>query len=228
MSPLKFGNKKNLSIFCFLIQCMIWLFAVCSMSFIFCKKITPLYTEDSLNSVQPIKTSELKPGESISQSFRSSYDHLYSVGVAISYQNDIPEDTAVLFQVLSEEKLIIEQPLSIWYVPDSGFFTLEADLQNCQNETITIRVENVSPQGSDDAVFSLLATDKEYLYSDNSENYLFNDEPQEGRLLFTVSYLTGYSYYHALTYAFWIFLTALIGSSLLSKLFSKLSIYYST
>ena len=216
MSPSKTRNGEKQPLSYLLTQCIIWLPAVCAIAFIFCKKITPLYTDITLNSVSPIKTAVLKPGESISQSFPASYSHLYTVGVAVSYQDNMPDDTTVLFQVFSDEELIVEQPLSIWYLPDSGFCTLGTDLPDCQDKTITIRVENIS-RGSDDAAFSLLATDREYLYPADTDDYLLNGEPQDGRLLFTASYITGYSWYHALTYAFWIFLAALILSGLAAK-----------
>lgn len=206
---------RNLT-FRVLAQYIIWILAVCAMLLTFYRKATPIYTEETLNSVHPINTPELKPGEYVSQSFRSSYDCLYNVGVAISYQNDISEDTSVLIQVLSGEELVVEQGLSIWYCPDSSFCTLLTNLQDCQGETITIRVENTSP-ASDNASFSLLATDKNYLYLDNTDNYRLNGEEQNARLLFTSSYRTDYSCYNALTYSFWIFLAALIASSLISR-----------
>ena len=206
---------RNLT-FRVLAQYIIWILAVCAMLFNFYRKATPIYTQEYLNSVHPVNTPELKPGEYVSQSFRSSYDYLYNVGVAISYQNDISEDTSILIQVLSGEELVVEQALSIWYCPDSSFCTLFTNLQDCQGKTITIRVENTSP-ASDNASFSLLATDKNYLYLDNTDNYLLNGEEQNARLLLTSSYRTGYSCYRALTYSFWIFFAALIASSLISR-----------
>lgn len=221
MIKINLQNEKKGFPFRIWIQCIIWISAVCALVFVFYKKVTPIYTQECLNSVYPYNTPPIKPGESASLSFRASYDHLYSVGVAISYRDDIPDDTLVLIQVLSGETLIVEQTLSIWYCPESGFCTLLTDLHDCQGDTITIRVENAS-QGSDNAAFSLLATDKSYLYLDNADNYLQNGEEQNARLLFASSYLTGYSYYRALTCSFWVFLIALIASGLASRLCSGL------
>lgn len=209
-------NKKSSRPFRIWIQCIIWLSAVCAIAFVLHQKITPLYSQELLNSVQPSATPELKPGESVSQSFRSDYEYLHNAGVAISYRDDIPENTTALIQVLTGDELIVEQPLTLWYFPTNTFCPLGTDLPDCQGKTITIRVENISPE-SDDAVFSLLATDREYLYPANTDDYQLNGTPQRGRLLFTASYITGYSYYHALTYAFWIFLAALILSGLAAK-----------
>lgn len=209
-------NKKSSRPFCIWIQCIIWLSAVCAIAFILHQKVTPLYSQELLNSVHPSTTPELKPGESVSQSFRSDYGYLHNAGVAISYRNDIPENTTALIQVLAEDELIVEQPLTLWYFPSNTFCPLGTDLPDCQGKTITIRVENIS-QGSDAAAFSLLATDREYLYPADTGDYLLNGEPRSGRLLFTASYITGYSWYHALTYAFWIFLAALILSGLAAK-----------
>lgn len=218
MNPQK---RKNCSTLFICIQCVIWISAVCMMTFVFYKKTVPIYTQEYLNSVLPLNTPELNPGESVSQSFRSSFDHLYSVAVAISYHDNIPEDASVLIQILSGEELIVEQTLNIRYCPNSAFCTLITDLQDCQGKTITIHVANTS-QSSENAVFSLLATDKSYLYLDNADNYLLNDEEQNARLLFTSSYITDYSYYSALTYSFWVFLAALIASGLASRLWGVL------
>ena len=216
MTRMNHQKRKNRSAFCICTQCIIWILAVCMMAFIFYKKITPIYTQEYLNSILPFNTPELNPGESVSQSFHASHDHLYSVGVAISYQDDIPEDASVLIQVLSGEELIVEQALSVRYCPNSSFCTMITDLQDCQDKAITIRVENTS-QNSENAVFSLLATDKSYLYPDNTGNYLLSGEEQNACLLFASSYITGYSYYSALTYSFWVFLAALIVSGLASR-----------
>lgn len=208
-------GKKNFT-FHIGIQCIIWTLAICMMAFIFYKKITPVYTQEYLNSVLPFNTPELNPGDSVSQSFRSSLDHLYSVGVAISYHDDLPEDASVLIQVLAGDELIVEQSLGIRYCPNSSFCTLVTDLQDCQDKTITIHVENTSPS-TENAVFSLLATDKNFLYLDSTDNYLLNGKEQNARLLFASSYITGYSFYRALTYSFWVLLAALIASGLVSK-----------
>lgn len=204
------------------ILCAIWMLAVCMIAFVFYKKTTPIYTQEALNSALPLKTPALACGESVSQSFRSSYNYLYSVGVAVSYQDDMPEETSLLVQILAGEELIVEQNLSVRYFPNSGFCTFLTDLRDCQGKVITIRIKNTS-QGSENAVFSLLATDKSYLYTDNSDNYLLNNDEQTARLLFVSSYVTGYSYYRALTYAFWIFLSALIVSDLVTGHASQLN-----
>lgn len=218
MTNINLQKRKYHFSFRIWMQCILWISAVCAMAFVFHKKTAPIYTREYLNSVLPSNTPVLTPGESASQSFRSSYDRLYSVGIAVSYQDDMPEDASLLIQVLSGETLAVEQPLSVLACPNSGFLTLSVDLRNCQGETITIRIENTSPS-SENAVFSLLATNKSYLYLDNADNYLLNGEEQNARLLFVSSYITGHSYYRALTYSFWVFLLALIASRLISKSF---------
>lgn len=127
------------------IQCLIWAAAVCMMTYIFCISITPVYTQEYLNSVHPFHTSQLHPGDSASQSFRSSHDFLDSAGIALSYGEDIPDDASVLFQVLSGEEVILEQTLSLRYCPDSRFCNLIVNLENCQDEIITIYVKKYLP-----------------------------------------------------------------------------------
>lgn len=213
------SDKKKPSPFQTALHCMIWFTAVCAAVFVFRQKVTPLYTQEQLNSVHPLSTPALKPGDSVSQSFTPTYDHLCRAGVALSYRSDIPADTSVLIQIWSEEELLVEQPLTIAAIPSDTFCPLNFDLADCQEKTVTIRVENTS-RGSDDAAFSLLSTDKDFLTPDNSAPYLLNGAAQNARLLFTASYLTGYSWYHALTYCFWIFLTALSASCAFSRFFS--------
>lgn len=213
------SDKKKPSPFQTALQCMIWFAAVCAMVFVFRQKVTPLYTQEQLNSVHPLATPELKPGDSVSQSFHATYDHLCRAGVALSYRSDIPVDTSALIQIWSEEVLLVEQPLTITAIPNDTFCPLHFDLTDCQGKTVTIRVENTS-SGSEDAAFSLLTTDKDFLTPDNAAHYLLNGAEQNARLLFTASYLTDYSWYHALTYCFWIFLTALAASCGFSRLIS--------
>lgn len=214
MTTRNLPEKKKRSAVRIILPCLVWLLALCAVVFVFCRKVTPLYTEESLNSVHPLNMPELGPGDSVSQSFSATYGHLCRAGVAISYQDDIPADTSALVQIWTEDTLLVEQPFTVTAIPSDTFCPLRFDLSDCLGKTVTIRVENTS-QGSDDAAFSLLATDKDFLTPDNSGHYLLNGEEQNARLLYTTSYLTGYSWYHALTYAFWIFLAALAVQSYL-------------
>lgn len=205
----------------FWIQCIIWLLAACSMIFVFYKKLTPIYADETLSASNYITTEELKPGDFVIQTFTSTYNHLENVDIALSYADTIADDTAVLFQVYHGTELIIEQPLAVKSCPNVSFLTLYTNVSDCKGDTFTIRVENIS-ENDDNTSFSLMATDKEYLYLDNTSNYQFDDQPETARIFCRFTYQTGWTYYPALTYAFWVFLVSLIVTGIVPGLYSKL------
>ncbi|MCH5343094.1 MAG: hypothetical protein J1E64_03570 [Acetatifactor sp.] len=204
-----------------MLQIIIWLLAVCMMIFVLNRKLAPVYTDETLNAAHFITTPELLPGDAVTQSFTSSYDKLTNVDVALCYDADISENAAALIQVLREDTVIVQQPLSVRSCPNSSFLSLSVKTSDCLGDHFTIRVENISDP-SDNTSFTLMATDKEYLYLDNTSNYEWNGLSSSSRILCRFTYQTGYSYYPALTYAFWVFLAALIVTGLLSRLWDRL------
>lgn len=205
----------------FLLQIVIWLLAVCMMVFVLIRKMTPIYSDETLNAAHFITTPELLPGDTVTQTFTSSYDKLTNVDIALCYADDISENATVLLQVLKEDTVIVQQALSVRACPNNSFLSLSVKASDCLGDLFTIRVENIS-DSSDNTSFTLMATDKEYLYLDNTSDYEWNGLAAPSRILCRFTYQTGYSYYQALTYAFWVFLAALILTGLLSRLWGQL------
>lgn len=202
----------------------IWLLAFCLMIFLFVRKLTPVYTQESLNSFYFTTTPALRPGDALTQNFTPTQDKLYSIDIAFSYDETISDDAVARISLLCGSEVLLDQVLNINVCPNNAFLTLYTDLLGCAGDTLTLRIENISDSSIPPAntAFSLMATDRAYLYLDNTEDYYFQNLSQNARILCRFSYQTGYSYYQALTYAFWVFLLALIAT----KLFSQASLRF--
>lgn len=184
--------------------------AILISGIILIKKTTPLYTLESLNSSAPINTLPLNPTDSITGTFQVTSDYLEEIKIAFSFDEDISTNTIANVLILHEDEVIIEQPLEIAALPNRTFITFFLGRKCKVGDNFTVKIENISAGNSNEKVsFSLLATDKEYLYLPNTQNYRFNQQEQEARLLYNFNYITGYSYYEGLTYVFWIYLLVL-------------------
>lgn len=203
------GTKEKSSSKKILIRLFIWLTAACLMLLVFFTSLSPISEEVYFTTNSYQETVSLRPGDYIEQSFLASTDRMTEIAIALSYDETIPDSTTLLLKVLSGGQTIVEQPLKVKACVNQTFLPVAADIRDCQGKTITIHVENTSAP-SDPGSFALLSSDKEYLYPDSMENYTYNGVTAQGRLLCKMTYVTGYTWYRALTYAFWIFLTALV------------------
>lgn len=202
-----------------MIPSIIWLTAFCLAGFLFVRKLTPIYTQETLASAYPITTPLLLPGDTVAQNFTSTQDQLHAADIALYYDESLSDAAAVRVSLLRGSEIVMEQELNVRSCPNGSFLTFRTDAANCAGETFTLKVDNVSvPSAAPESTsFSLMATDKQYLYLDNTDDYRFNHAAQNARILCRFTYRTGYSYYRALTYAFWVFLAALIATKRLPK-----------
>ncbi len=180
-------------------------------------KRVPLYAEESQTAMTSIVSKELMSGDVVEQKIAPTYDYLESVSVAIDYSEDTDaEQTRVLVEVLQGDEVLQSQELAVWVFGRLTFLGFHVGTKINPQEEIVIRITNTSEL--EDASFAMMATDLEYLYLDNTENFTHNGETQEGRLFTQVSYREGYDYYPALTYVFWTLgIALLISEGLLRK-----------
>lgn len=216
--PLK---KRTVPFSFLIILSSIWLFALCLMVFVFIRKLTPVYTQETLTSSYFIATLALQPGDIVTQSFTATQNTLHTVEFAFYFDENLSDAATAQVVILRGSEIVAEQPLGVRFCPNKSFLTVSTGVNNCAGDTFTLKIENISDGSapSDNMSFSLMATDKTYLYLNNMDDYRFNDLSQKARMLCRFTYQTGYSYYQALTYAFWVFLAALIAT----KLFFKVS-----
>lgn len=213
-------DKRTKSSGFILLNIIFWFFAVFAMIFVFFKKLTPSYSQETLHAVNFITTPDLYSNDVITQTFTSTYHKLTSIDIALSYEENISLDAQVRIQLLHGEEIIMEQDLTVRACPNQSFLTLSTDVSDCQGDEFIIRVENISPVVENTA-FALMATDKDYLYLTNTSDCALNGSTKPIRIFCRFNYQTGYIYYPALTYAFWVFLAALIFHNLLLKLWHR-------
>ena len=212
-------HMRKKSFFAF--KLIIWMIAVCLMVFLFLKRLEPSYLQETLSASSYSKTPLLCPGDTVTQSFQASHDILSTVEIALSYEDSIPDDTQVTISLFRGNTLLFSQPLRVKSCPNHTFFSLQADASGCEGEIFTLEIQNSSDAvgSASQAAFSLLSTDKEYLYLENTQDCLMNGQTLASRLLCRFTYQTGYShYYEALTWSFWIFLAALLFTEALPRL----------
>lgn len=195
---------------------ILWFLAVCAMLFVFFKKLTPSYSQETLHAVNFITTPDLYSEDVISQTFTSTYDNLSSIDIALSYEDNISQNACVRIQLLHGEDIIMEQDLAVRACPNQSFLSLQTNVSDCQDEEFIIRVENISP-AVDHTAFALMATNKEYLYLTNTSDCVLNGISDPLRMICRFTYQTGYIYFPALTYVFWILIATLILSKYLSQ-----------
>ena len=202
-----------------IVPLMIWLPALCLMAFLFVRKLTPVYTQETLFSGYSILTAALEPGDIVSQNFTATQNTLHTVDVAFCFEENLSDAAAVQVVLLRGSEIVMEQALQVRSCPNNSFLTFYTGIDNCAGDSFTLRIENISDCSAppDQMAFSLMATDKTYLYLDNTEDYLFNGTSQNARILCRFTYRTGYAYYQALTYAFWVFLAAFIATKYISN-----------
>lgn len=199
-----------------IVALMIWLPALCLMAFLFVRKLTPIYTQETLASGYSILTPALEPGDIASQNFTATQNKLHTVETALCFDENLSDAAAVRVVILRGAEIAMEQTLQVRSCPSGSFLTFYTDVDDCAGDTFTLKIENISDISapSDNTAFSLMATDKTHLYLDNTEDYLFNNASQNARIFCRFTYRTGYAYYQALTYAFWVFLAAFIATKL--------------
>ena len=185
-----------------------WALTTISMVFVFFKMLTPNYTSESIFTPYNITTKALHSGDQIIQPFSPSMKHLESFDVAIAYPETTSPDAEVTIQLVCDNTIIMEQPLQIVSVPNGSFLSLYAPIRDCKGKDMQIIVKNTSVDET--SSFSLLSTNESFLFLESTDDYSFNETTQAERIFCRFSYLNGYTFYKGLTYAFLIFIVALL------------------
>ncbi|MBQ2802378.1 MAG: hypothetical protein IJF07_00575 [Lachnospiraceae bacterium] len=191
-----------------IIDILFWLAVIAAMLFVFFARLTPEYTKESLVTSYYITTEALYPGDYIVQPFSPTGNTLNGIEVAAAYEDDLPPTAQLTIQLFCGDTLLLEQPLQVISIPNCSFLPLQTNIKDCSGKDFSIVITNTSSDTT--SSFALMASDIESTYLENTGVLLFNNTPCTGRLLCSFTYLTGYSYYEGLTYAFWGFLVALL------------------
>ena len=191
-----------------IVSIIFWTLTTISMVFVFFKMLTPNYTSESIFTPYNITTKALHSGDQIIQPFSPSMKHLESFDVAIAYPETTSPDAEATIQLICDNTIIIEQPLQIVSIPNGSFLSLYAPIRDCKGKEMQIVVKNSSVDKT--SSFSLLSTNESFLFLENTNDYLFNGNPQPERIFCRFSYLNGYTFYKGLTYSFLIFIVALL------------------
>lgn len=213
---------KNLNIkfvLFFLIVCIIWV-----MAFVIFLKITqinfhPTIKQETIGTGYDLKTELLYSGDSVTQSFTSSYDVLKSVSIAMSYEDTISSSTTLLVEVFRNDVLLVNQPLIIHAFPKGTFVELQLNSTECLNDIFKVVITNTSATTDSDAVFSVMKT---LVDVENLEPYTQNGIAQNGFILFQTTYETGHNYYELFTYFVWIVITSLITTAFAKHLILRM------
>lgn len=191
-----------------IVQGIIWLSAIGLAIWVFIIGIEPVNEAELLFPTEQTKSEVLYSGDRITQKFRATYDRLDGVDIVLSYDDNLPSDVMIKISLLRGDETVMEQPLPVNICNKGQLLHLKTDVRNCLGEEMTICVENISDSSVQQG-FALLTTTKEYLFPENTDNYLFNGIENNGRLLGLYFYITGFEYYKSFTYAFWVMLAAL-------------------
>ena len=113
---------------------ILWSLTVCAISFVLYKKITPSYSQESLNAIYSVNTPDLYSKDVITQTFISTNNNLTLIEIALFYKEDISQDAQVRVQLLHEEEVIMEQDLTVAACPNQAFIPFHTLVTNCQGE----------------------------------------------------------------------------------------------
>lgn len=200
--------KQNIQKRWLLIDIFFWVILVFAILFVFIKKLTPIYTQETIAASDYDTSDLLAPGDRVVQSFTPSGDSLSGFEIAVAYEEGLPDNVQMTIRLVLGGVVVMEQPLQVNSVPNNTFLFFQTPMNNCKGEKLDIIVTNTSSDVA--SRFALMTTDEEAIYLDNTEDYMFNNTSCKGRLFCRFTYVDGYSYYEGLTYSFWVFLAGLL------------------
>lgn len=204
----KICNKKSVIWGSFVICLLI---SLCTLYY----KTEPQSYQETVNASTYLHTEPLHKGDSVEQTFRSTYKGLSAIECAVSYDEKMTEQGTVLFEVFDEQReLIVSQELQLADCPNESFLKISIPKQKEIGKAFTIKITNTS---TEDIEFSALYTESPYRLLDNLDQYHFNDVEQHGQLISRYTYLTGYNLYPAITWVIWIMLAWVIFFDLVKK-----------
>lgn len=195
---------------------ILWIAAIALSVIVIMNNRTPVLVQESLTAWGYSLSDPLYPGDVIEETFTPSAGWVESVELALTYDETVPdEDTLVLVEVLQGDEVLMQQELAVWVYGNCSFLELQVGKEVRTDSELTIRVTNASTAG-EQCAFSMMTVDYQDNYLDNVSDYVQDGQTVAARLYSRYNYRTGYDYYKALTYAFWILAAALLITAALS------------
>lgn len=216
---MQIKNLNKRIVLYILIISIIWVIAIVIFLKIAQVHYHPILKQETIGTGYDLKTEPLYSGDSVTQSFTSSYDALNSVAIAMSYEDTISPSTTLLVEVFRNDVLLVNQPLIIHAFPKGTFVKLQLNSTECLNDSFKVVITNTSATTDSDAVFSVMKT---LVDVENLEPYTQNGIVQNGFILFQTTYETGHNYYELFTYLIWIVITSLITTAFAKHLILRM------
>lgn len=200
------GLKKDSFVFKVICTILIWCLTVCVMFLVFREKADPLYMQEGINEI-PEGNLLLRPQDTFRQTFEINMDNLEGVTLAFDYDDAVRDTGTLTVRFYCDDVVIMEQPLPFFACPQATFLGFE--LSSFEGDSLTVEVQNTSENA--DCVLSILDTSNFYKYLNYSKGYQINGGATvDGSILCEFRYRAGYDYYKGLTYAFYVFIAAII------------------
>lgn len=207
------NNKQN-KVALYITHTLIWLLAIAFAVFIFRKTYEPNVMQETFGTGHDVRTEVLMAGDSVSQTFTSSYDKLKEISVALSYQDTLPESATALIEIYRNDLLIVEQTLTIQAIPNQTLIPLKTNGTDSLNDEFTVVITNTSGETLENAKFAVM---KSIMKAENAEVYKQNNITQTGNILVRTTYEILGSLYKPFCYAMCVIFGAIVLSSLLHK-----------
>ncbi|MCM1541598.1 MAG: hypothetical protein NC121_10075 [Blautia sp.] len=176
---------------------------------VFWNRRIPIYQDLTFN-VMESQDLPVLPGDCVTQDISLSCDRLEKVSVAFSYSEEISEEAKALVEVLSEGETVMSQELRVNACVNGSFLDFLVGLDGCEGRTVTLSVSNVTPEDVSGGEFSLMSSDKDFLFVDGIGVCRVNGSETDSCIFSRAVCVSGYSYYEAATAAFLILLAGVV------------------
>lgn len=210
----KMENNKQKKLALYITHILIWLLAIVFAVFVFIKTYEPNVIQETFGTGHDVRTEVLMAGDSVSQTFTSSYDKLKEISVALSYQDTLTESATALIEIYRNDLLIVEQTLTIQAIPNQTLIPLKTNGTDSLNDEFTVVITNTSDVTLENAKFAVM---KSIMKADNAEIYKQNNITQTGNILVRTTYETLGNLYKSFSYVICVFFGAIVLSSLLHR-----------
>lgn len=177
---------------------------------VFWNKRTALYEEITFSAQESQDTPMLQPGDCLRQDIPVPSGSMEKISIAFSYLEEIPPETEALVEVFAEGETVMSQPLSVKACANGSFMDFYIAGGQTDEQAVTVSVSNVTPQGTHQGEFALMASGKEYLFLDGAEACEINGGKTDVCIFFRTVSVSGYSCYRAATWAFWALLAGCV------------------
>ncbi|MCM1213631.1 MAG: hypothetical protein NC548_03825 [Lachnospiraceae bacterium] len=187
---------------------------IVAMAAVFWNRRTAIYEDITLNVIES-QDLTLQPGDRLEQDMDIPYDRLEKVSVAFSYEEGISSDAQALVEVTADGDTVMSQALNVNACSNRGFLDFLVELDGCRGKTVTVSVSNITPKEISNGAFSLMSTDKEFLFLDTVDVCRVNDVETDSCIFCRAVCIRGYSYYGSAVGAFLVFL---VGGVIIERL----------